>query len=314
MNGPRRSHPTGASYAFPVLLILSGLILLLNTLDVLSWSVWNHLLPLWPMLLIAWGVELLLRRQPVLGNLLSALIIIAAFAIGLWLHVNDPAADEWRHVPFDVPLADAERATITLTTGVNRLTLSALPADDRAALLRGTADQRIDVPIEQSFTEDGGHVHVTLRERLQGRAWFGIGGRFSPAPRWSLQLQRNLPLVLNVETGVGDVVLDLSELHVERLQLKSGVGATRVILPAEQPLVGEIRAGIGQTVIQIPAEAAARIVTDTGIGSVTARGYDEKADDAYYYGDWLNAERRSELRVSGGIGEIVIEPRPSPRI
>jgi hypothetical protein len=41
------------------ILISAGVVLLLNTMDHLSWAVWFRIFSLWPVLLIAIGIELL---------------------------------------------------------------------------------------------------------------------------------------------------------------------------------------------------------------------------------------------------------------
>ena len=74
-----RSSPLG-----PVLLILIGGILLLNVLGVLDWSIWWSLLRLWPILLIAAGLELLLGRWW-WGSLLSTILVVAVVVAALWL-------------------------------------------------------------------------------------------------------------------------------------------------------------------------------------------------------------------------------------
>lgn len=77
--------------------ILVGLVMLANTQGWLSWWVWADLLHLWPVLLIAIGLELIVKRSKMqwLGYL-STLMIVGAFA---WAVSQDHGwrldADEW---------------------------------------------------------------------------------------------------------------------------------------------------------------------------------------------------------------------------
>jgi len=50
-------------FALPILVIAAGVLLLLNTLDVVGWSVWRWVARLWPILLIAGGALLLWQRS-----------------------------------------------------------------------------------------------------------------------------------------------------------------------------------------------------------------------------------------------------------
>jgi hypothetical protein len=46
----------------PALFIVAGVVLLLNTLDVVDWNVWPQLVRLWPIVVIGFGVNLLLQH------------------------------------------------------------------------------------------------------------------------------------------------------------------------------------------------------------------------------------------------------------
>ena len=43
----------------PVVFIVTGILLLLNTLDLVDWAVWPQLARLWPILVIGFGAQLL---------------------------------------------------------------------------------------------------------------------------------------------------------------------------------------------------------------------------------------------------------------
>lgn len=46
----------------PVLFILTGAVLLLNTLDIVDWAIWPKVVRLWPILVIGFGANLLLQH------------------------------------------------------------------------------------------------------------------------------------------------------------------------------------------------------------------------------------------------------------
>ena len=69
----------------PVLLIGLGLIILMNNLGVLNWSVWDMLFRLWPLILITIGLDHLIGRRSVWGSLLSLVLIMAVFVGGIFL-------------------------------------------------------------------------------------------------------------------------------------------------------------------------------------------------------------------------------------
>ena len=46
----------------PVLFILVGALLLLNTLDIVDWAIWPKVVRLWPVLVIGFGANLLIQH------------------------------------------------------------------------------------------------------------------------------------------------------------------------------------------------------------------------------------------------------------
>jgi|GEM_PF-1384947 len=62
-------------------LLLIGLILLANTLNLLDWSVWSNIFKLWPLLLISWGISLIFRGKSL--YLLGPLILFLGIGFGV---------------------------------------------------------------------------------------------------------------------------------------------------------------------------------------------------------------------------------------
>lgn len=48
-------------FVLPTLVLGAGIVLLLNTLNVVSWAVWEDIARFWPVVLIAIGLSALLR-------------------------------------------------------------------------------------------------------------------------------------------------------------------------------------------------------------------------------------------------------------
>ena len=78
---PREHHvPTGG-----IFLVFLGIVLLLQSLDVMPWSIWNTLWRFWPVLLIITGLNILLRRFNVwLVSLLLLVLLFVCLSLALW--------------------------------------------------------------------------------------------------------------------------------------------------------------------------------------------------------------------------------------
>ncbi|MFA6393700.1 MAG: DUF5668 domain-containing protein [Patescibacteria group bacterium] len=60
-----------------VAILFAGIILLLNTLGVIPWEIWNYIWVFWPALLILAGIKILLGHAPGAG----ALLFLASLAV-----------------------------------------------------------------------------------------------------------------------------------------------------------------------------------------------------------------------------------------
>ena len=72
---PQRTYRRRGGFVWPLVLISLGAIFLLNNFNVLSWDVWDLIWRLWPVLLVAIGLDILFGRRSVLGSFLSLVVI-----------------------------------------------------------------------------------------------------------------------------------------------------------------------------------------------------------------------------------------------
>jgi hypothetical protein len=70
-------------------LVIVGIMLLLNTMEIISWAVWPYLLHWWPVFLIALGLEFLFRRR------LFFLVIAFMLLAGTVYYVYTGQPDNW---------------------------------------------------------------------------------------------------------------------------------------------------------------------------------------------------------------------------
>jgi len=70
----------GTQFLKGLAIILIGVILLLNNLNILEWSVWYDIFRLWPLLLVSLGISLIFRRRL---SWLAPLVIVVGIIIGV---------------------------------------------------------------------------------------------------------------------------------------------------------------------------------------------------------------------------------------
>jgi hypothetical protein len=301
MNDKRASRRGGL--VGPTILIGLGIVFLLNNLGVLGWNIWETLLRLWPVLLVAAGLDLILGRRSIWGSLLALVLTVAVIAAALWLSgAGVGSAQAARSEEIAQPLGEADWAELTIDPGVGRLHLEA--ASDSPNLVEGTVGLTRREELAQEFTVQGQRAAFALRTE---RASFGPFDTGWPGQRlWELQVSPKVPLRLNANLGLGEMELDLSELTLEELDAELGLGQTVVTLPKEGRFEARIDGAIGQTVVVIPEDLAARVRLDTGISARRLPDDYRCADDVCTSPGYDTADHRADLEVSQAIGNVVI--------
>lgn len=284
----------------PVLLIGFGIIFLLNNMGVLGWSVWDIVLRMWPLLLIAVGLDLLIGRRSVWGSLLTLVLILAVFIGGVLLTgvqiESASLADEVRQ-----PLAGATEVEVHISPAVGIFQVVALDkgSDD---LVHGYIRLGAGEKLIREFDPDRDPARFTLKS--SGITWFPVAGLWGDEASWELGLNPDVSLKLYLSLGVGKSEIDLGGLTLTYLEVDSGIGQTIITLPSEGRFRAVIDSAIGETVVVIPQGMAARIHVDTALGSShVPNGYVHEGD--YYLSPgYETAENRVDLHVSNAIGSV----------
>jgi hypothetical protein len=289
----------------PVILIGLGVVFLLNNVGVLEWSVWEVILRLWPILLVAAGLDLLLGRRSIWGSLL-ALVLTATIVAGvLWLVgsgiISGPASPAEE---ISQSLGDATQARVVIAPAVGTLRVGSLPESND--LVAGTIRPISGERVARDFRVEGETAILTLQSEGTFTAFSPFAGGWGDQRGWDLELNPDVPLQLEISLGVGESRADLTSMQVSDLNVSMGVGQTTVILPAEGRFQARIDGAIGQTVVLIPAGLEARVQIDTGIAGSQLPGNYRRQDDVYTSPGYAGADNRVDLEVSQAIGNISI--------
>ena len=286
----------------PVILIGLGVIFLLNTMGLLAWSVWEVIFRLWPILLIAAGLEIILSRFSVWGSLLALALTVIIFAGALWMLGPDmETAQVVEGEKVSQALGEATQAKVVIEPGIGALYIEALP--ESANLVEGVINVGKALKVNRRFAVAGKTATFTLNtESVTFSPFTGWGNKWS----WELGLAPEVPLGLEVGLGVGLADLDLAGLTVDDLEVSMGVGRIVVTLPDEGRFYAKIEGAIGETVVVIPDGMAARIRVDTGLTVHNLPDSYQQRGDVYTSPGYASAEDRVDLEVDQAIGKVTI--------
>jgi hypothetical protein len=199
-----------------------------------------------------------------------------------------------------LPLEDAREAHIRVDHGAGQLRVAA--QSNPGILVDSSADD------EFRFTtrRDGDRLDVHLSQSHDGWFWFNPA-TWGRTFRWSLNLNRDVPLWLSFKTGASESIIDLRDLQVREVSLETGASKTELTLPARGQTSARISAGAAEVRVYVPEGVAARIRTSTGIASVNVdQSRFPSFGGAYQSPDYESAENRADIRIEGGVGNFVV--------
>ncbi len=284
------------SLFWPIVLICIGVIWLLSNLGIIAGANLLALLRLWPLLLIVVGLDLLIgRRSPLVGALIglgAVVVIVGGVLVGPSLGlVNDM---EFQVSTYEVPREAAASAQIDLDLSIAETTIYSLT--DSSNLFEVEAGHVGDL----DFTVSGTTTKLVSLGQVnqdfgifQGLDFLGLAFESNENLYWNVGLANNIPLELNINGGVGNNDLNLSQTQLTGLNLHGGLGAMTLRLPAPtQAYSVELDGGAGEMTIHIPENAALDLNLDGGIGGVLIDVPESAA---------------VRLAVNGGIGGTAVQ-------
>jgi hypothetical protein len=200
-----------------------------------------------------------------------------------------------------VDKGSAEAARVRIQQGVGELKV----AGGADSLLQATFRYNVDAwKPEISYTVNGTQGDLTV---IQPDIKAPMVSR-NTVNNWDLQLNGDIPLDLDIQTGAGTSDLNLSSLDLTALRVQSGAGTSTIDLSGDwdHDVSGTIEGGVGELTVKLPANIGVQVEVQTGIGGVNANGL-VKNGNVYVndaYGKSLNT---LSLRIQAGVGSINLE-------
>ncbi len=261
-----------------LIVLLIGVLLLLNTLGILPFTVWQIF---WPLMLILAGLWFLFGSKFVKPNLET--------------------------VSFSQPLANVQQAEIELNHGAGELIISALDNADHENLLNGL----FGGGMEHEVSQRNGLTRLKLRAPVEMFPFAAFPHR--EGYHWDMAISPHVPLQLKLHTGANKSSLNLHDLHVTELKLETGASDTEVILPAvTEYTLFRVQSGAAAVNIRVPQGVAAKIRIS---GALMGNTIDlnrfpllssEPGDKVYQSADYEASAKQVEIKIEAGVGSIQI--------
>lgn len=267
---------SGRSF-WAVILIVLGFLFLAANLGLLSTNIWRLF---WPAFLVLLGVWFLVGSTS------------GGSSAGLKMEQGS------------VELGGAQSASVTVKHGAGRLTLGG--SADPGKLVSGSFANGLDARVQ----EVGDRLQVMLQPQSKAfpDVFFPGSWLSGKGLAWDFSLTNEIPLDLVFEIGAVDAHLDLSELKVKDLLVKTGASSTKLRLPAAAgSTYFKVEAGAASMEITVPEGVAARIETEAGLASVKVNeSRFPKGNGIYQSPDYESAENKVDIRIETGVASIEI--------
>jgi len=306
--GPSPRRTRGRHLVGPLTLLGTGILLLLNNLQIVPWSIWREIWPYWPVLLVLLGLEALVTGRVAWGTLV--LLVILLPIVGLVVTASD-LAFRWHDATRSTaspgtpltrqPLDGATSASVEVEYGAGALDVGPLPPDLAPdTLADGQVYGHGSLRFDAQSTLRSGRRTLEISPRDMGHA-FDLG-------RLELRLTPAVPIDIKIEAGASETTLNLETLRVPNLSIETGASKTRIVLPAQGETKAQIEGGAAGIEIVVPPNVAARIIVDGGPNRVQI---DEqrfpRQRGEYRSPNFDAATDRVTLRIEVGASQLVVQ-------
>lgn len=276
---------------------------------------------LWPLILVAIGLSILLARTPaaIIGTIVAALIVGTAggalVAVGPG-SFSCGGAEPTNLTTWQGTFGDS--ASVQLDFNCGSLNVGMADADGWSV----ASGQRNGSPAK--ITADSDRLEV--RSSNENGNWFNVERQ-----RWNVTLPKTTSYELDVSPNAADskvnlgggtftsvsvhpnagsIFLDLTEAQIDDLDLSLNAGSASIVIGSGQDMTGSLSVNAGSIELCTTGDVALRITTDANITFST--NLDEtdltKTGNTWSTADYEGASRQVRIQLSGNAGSFALNP------
>jgi len=322
-------------------LLLIGIILLANTLNMLEWSVWLNIIKLWPLLIVSLGLSLIFRGKGLsfTGPLIVFLAIILGAGAGyMGINFEGEMAKEVKTLSREIvievekvpetEIAPEVEITPEIETApdseTNLETEAVLETKEHSEIERASIELNLDVgkltlgestPLLYECISQYRYKEFEPFEKFShSEKEANILIYHSPVTKkvisnniknnWQLKLNNQIIYNLSIKTGALNTDCNLSAFKVEKLYIESGVSNINLVIPKYNSKI-IIDTGVSNIDIAIPKNVGATVNIDSGIAVKDLDDFINR-NDTYISHNYSESEFKTEIEIDCGVSHINI--------
>ena len=288
-------------WAINTFFIALGILFLLSNFGYIAVSIWTLLTYLWPIFIVAIGLDLIVGRRSWWGALVGVVGVLLVFGATLaYVGFGLTSGSATAQTNVSQQAGAATSATISIEPIAGDLVIQS--QSDPAVLISGSVPEGSQ--IYQDYKLQG--------ETASFRIWQTGPGTmaFIPSPgrgRWDLSLNQTLPLSLKTVLVAGDHQEQLQDLTLSSLDVSTILGNTQITLPKKGRFSGNIKGVIGNITINVPKGMELKVTSSNVIAAMSVPdGYTHEGN-VYTSPGYGSSENQIDLNVSEVIGLVQIQ-------
>jgi len=194
---------------------------------------------------------------------------------------------------------------VDLNMGIGKLEVKGIP--DKILDAKFTYNvERWRPEVDYSKTGDKGNLKISNQEES-----FNNINANKAKNQWDIGLNKDIPLSIDLEAGVGVCNLNLSDMNLKQLIIEAGVGSAKVDASGnyKNDIDVKVVGGVGKTTIYVPKNMGVKVNTEKGVGSIKADGFKKQDRNTFINDSYESSRNRMEVDVEAGVGSITIKQK-----
>ncbi len=291
-------------------LVTIGILLMLGNMGIISWSILGGFSRIWPLILVAVGLNMFFNNHVAVKMLTFTGLIVALVIAGLAF----PKNDDW-NIHFDMdPSSGNEKAIrkeYPMESGISSAELN-LKVPAGAIKIRGQEENLLNARYpgydakDTVVTADGGRRKLFTLDGGKLVIGFNDSEHFMD---YSYELNNNIPWDVSIDAGATDADLDFRDTILKNLELNSGAGDIELKIgkiDKKAIVAADVKASDFR--ISIPEDVGYKAVIRGAIKDVTISSHDYvREGDVYTSVNYDTANQKVDMNLDVGVGDITID-------
>lgn len=323
------------NYSWAVFLVLVGILLLLNTTEVVGWGIWQYIVRFWPVFIVLIGIKIILGESflaRALEIFFTILLTVAVFGVAYIQYTAKgvqflpKSVNEWileggsgmfnlteDNVQSEIYVSFDEYQNI-----VERNLLLKMGAGSMNIIEDGEANEYLRIKQNHPRVyEDSVLEQSEMNGALSLNFLSASPKSFNLFPNessYDISIgQLSLPTTLDIDIGTGSGELDLQRLPVKDFYTKIGAGNFSATFSRYSLPSGDIffNIGTGKMTLYIPERIGYMFEYDLGVGQINVEGKDisdfSTGRGKYTSSNYEDADIKLDMIVNVGVGSFTIK-------